>query len=196
MASSGHSLTTGQLRDLFEKLTVREKKNLQQKGIDGTLQSLSTAIKTMQDAGIDIAIDVRSGQYANAYDLVFSNTEAEKTSVTVYGFFHIGGVSQLWALADRIDDAPAKKLVVSQFSATEGQSRIEWSSNQKTPGTVFDFAEDTDALAKLQLHLTNLAANRHVLRENDAAGIFGRAAPASAQGKMPSKKGLAKPGRP
>ncbi len=191
-----NALSSAQLRDLFEKLTTREKKNLQQKGVDTVLRSLSAAVKTMQDAGIDIAVDVRSGQYANAYDLVFSNIDAKSCSVTVYGFFHMGGTSQLWALADRIDNEPAKKLVVSEFTAAESQGRIEWSTKQKVRGTVFDFDADADAMVRLQLHLASISADRAVLREYDDAGVFGRAAPASAQGKLPAKKGLVKPARP
>ena len=195
MAEDNH-LSSAQLRDLFEKLTKRDKASLKQHGIDDVLRGLSRAVKSLQDAGIDIAIDVRSGQYANAYDLLFSNVEAKNSNITVYGFFHIGGTSQLWALADTINDAPAKKLVVSEFTAAEGQSRIEWSSNQKAPGSVFDFDDDNDAMAKLQLHLASVAAARHILREYDAADVFGRPAPASAQGKLPAKKGLITPSRP
>ena len=195
MADNTH-LSSAQLRDLFEKLAKREKKSFDQKGIADVLRNLSNAVKSMQDAGIDIAVDVRSGQYTNAYDLLFSNIEANNSNITVYGFFHIGGAAQLWALADSINDAPVKKLIVSEFNAAESQGRTEWSNYHKTPGKVFDLDTDTDAMAKLQLHLTSIAAERQVLREYDAADVFGRPAPVSTQGKLPVKKGLVKPSRP
>lgn len=195
MADDNH-LSSAQLRDLFEKLAKRDKSALKRKGIDDVLRQLSHAVKSMQDAGVDISIDVRSGQYANAYDLLFTNVEAKNSNITVYGFFHIGGTSQLWALADNIDGNPARKLIVSEFTAAEGESRIEWANKHTTPGEVFDFNEDTDALPKLQVHLLSIAASRHIIREYDAADVFGRPAPASAQGKLPAKKGLIKPSRP
>lgn len=191
-----NTLSSAQLRDAFEKMTQREKNTLKKKGVDDVLRQLSKAVKTMQDAGIDIAIDVRSGQYANAYDLLFTNVEANNCNITVYGFFHVVGASQLWALADTINDAPAKKLVVSEFITAEGESRIEWSSKRKTPGEVFDLDEDADAIVKLQVHLARLAADRQIIREYDAADVFGRPSPSRAQGQIPMKKGLIKPSRP
>lgn len=166
------------------------------KRVSEVLRDLSEAVKTMQDAGIDIAIDVRSGQYSNAYDLIFTNTDDAKNShISVYGFFTVTGAKHLWALADTLNDEPVKKLYVSEFVASEQQGRIEWSSRQKTPGYRFDLDTDPDALAKMQLHMVNLASERKFINDQDVAGVFGRPAPASNQNRMPAKKGL-RPGRP
>lgn len=194
--TSQKKLTAEELRKVFATQSSKYKNDARIKRVSSVLRELSGAIKTMQDAGIDIAIEVRSGQYSNAYDLVFTNTENAKNShISVYGFFNIAGSRHMWALADSINDTPVKKLYVSEFVASESQARIEWSSRQHTPGYRYDLDEDPDALAKMQLHLTNLACDRNFIHECDVASVFDRPAPASNQNKLPAKKGL-KPSRP
>lgn len=187
-------LSTAQICDTFKKLADKQKDFMDIYGIGNILRALSDSVKTMQDAGIDISIDVRSGQYADAYDMLFSNVEAKTATIYTYGFLHIGHTVRLWALAHQIDDAAVKKLMISEFNTAEGASRMSWSSSLKSGANVYDFEEDADALVKLQMDLIEIAADDHVLAAYDSAQVFNRPAPASTQGKLPSKK--LRPARP
>ena len=93
-------LSAAQIGDTFKKLADKQKDFMDIYGIGNILRALSDSVKTMQDAGIDISIDVRSGQYADAYDMIFSNTEAKEAAVSTYGFLRIGHTVRLWAIAN------------------------------------------------------------------------------------------------
>lgn len=187
-------LTAAQIGDTFRKLSEKQKDFMDIHGIGNILRALGDSVKSMQDAGIDISIDVRTGQYADAYDMIFSNTEAKEAAVSTYGFLRIGPTVRLWAIAHDINGESAQKLAISEFNTAEGASRMSWSSSFKSGANVYDFAQDADALVKLQMYLIDIAADNHALAEYDSAQVFNRPAPASTQGKLPAKK--LRPARP
>ncbi len=187
-------LTVAQIGDTFRKLSKKQKDFMDTYGIGNILRALGDSVKCMQDAGIDISIDVRSGQYADAYDMIFSNTEAKEVSISAYGFLRIGHTVRLWAIAHDINGESVQKLAISKFNTAEGASRMSWSSSFKSGANVYDFAQDADALIKLQMYMIDIAADNHALAEYDSAQVFNRPAPTSTQGKLPAKK--LRPARP
>lgn len=172
------TLGSFKLRTLFQESVTEETREMEELGTAAILRHLSLAVHELQEAGLDIRIDIRSGDYSTAYDMVFG-TAQQNASVPVYGFLHIGPMTRLFAISSKMDDKPSAKLWVSKHNTSAAQGRIEWGKLQKSPSVMFSFDEDPDALKKLQKYIVQQDAVYTAAMKNDVAGVFnnpGRAA--------------------
>lgn len=181
------SLGSFQLRTLFQEKTGEETREMEDDGTAGILRHLSLGVHELQEAGIDVRIDIRTGDYSSAYDMVFG-TAQENASAPVYGFIHIGPMSHLFAIASKIDDEPAAKLWISEHNASETNGRIEWERAQSAPATLLHFDEDEDALKDFQKLIVKKAAAYAAAKKNDVAGVFNT--PTRAQEKLDKRPTL------
>lgn len=176
-----NGMTPDQISGTFKKLTDARLHDLKQSGTADILGHLSRSIRMLQDAGIDISLDIRLGQYSNAYDMVFGELNAQKALIAAYGFVKTGGTSRLLAIVQRIDDKPVQKVLLSDHNTHESESRMSWSSANKSAATAFHFDEDENALSSLQTAFLSLAANAYAVEHFDVAEAFGKNA-----GKTPT----------
>ena len=181
------SLGSFKLRTLFQEKTAAETHELETDGTASILRHLSLGVHELQEAGIDVRIDIRTGDYSSAYDMIFG-TAQENASAPVYGFIHIGAMSHLFAIAGKMDDAPAAKLWISEHNASEAGGRIEWERAQSAPATVLHFDEDPDALKDFQKFIVKKAAAYAAAMTNDVAGVFNT--PTRAQEKLDKRPTL------
>ena len=165
------SLGSFKLRTLFQEKTATETREMEEDGTAGILRHLSLGMHELQEAGLDVRIDIRTGDYSNAYDMIFGTANAN-ASAPVYGFIHIGAMSHLFAIASKMDDAPAAKLWISEHNAGETSGRIEWERSKTVPAIVLHFDEDPDALKDLQKFIVKKAAAYAAAMQNDVAGVF------------------------
>lgn len=172
------TLGSFRLRNLFQETVVEEARDLEDTGTASVLRYMSLAVHELQEAGVDVRIDIRSGDFSNAYDMVFGMAK-ENASVPVYGFLHIGPISRLFAIACKMDEKPGAKLFISEHNASESAGRIEWEHMEHVPTILLHFDEDPDALKDFQKYIVKQAALYTAAMKNDVAGVFnspGRAA--------------------
>jgi hypothetical protein len=184
---SQKSLGSFKLRTLFQESVAEETRELEEPGTASVLRHMSLAVHELQEAGLDIHIDIRSGDYSSAYDMAFGTAE-ENASVPVYGFLHIGPMARLFAIASKLDDAPVAKLWLSEHNTNESQGRAEWANSQSTPSVTFHFDEDPDALKDFQKYVVKQAALYTAAMKHDVAGVFNN--PGRAPEKLDKKPSL------
>jgi len=132
-------------------------------------------------------MDIRSGDFSNAYDMVFG-TAKENATVPVYGFLHIGPMARLFAIASKMDEEPVAKLFVSEHNASESAGRMEWERAEHAPAILLHFDEDQDALKDFQKYIVKQAALYAAAIKNDVAGVFNN--PARAPEKLDKRPTL------
>lgn len=173
MARNAAQKTLGsfQLRRIFEEKIKEHDETLEDTCVASALRSLSLAVHEMQEAGLDISLDIRTGDYSNAYDMIFSQAE-QNASMAAYGFLHIGNMTRLIAIADEIDHVPTTRVYLSEHNTHETESRMEWEKAQTTPCICFNFRQDADALKDFQKYVVGQAARYDATLKNDVAGVF------------------------
>lgn len=174
------SFKTEELRDAFEKAKDTLRGTLEKDGTAGILQHLSNTVSKLQQAGIDISIEVISGDHAGAYDMIYTTNGTKGSipgsSVNAFGYIRVGETQHLFAVANKLGENDVERLYLSQFNVSEFNARSTNAGTGKThadiSGTMYDFRSDKDALQKLQTRLIEIAAQQSVVMENDAAGVF------------------------
>lgn len=187
------SLTGTEISAHFTKISERQIADLEQSGVGSALRHLSASIRAMQDAGIDIAIDMHKGQYSDAYDMMFTTLEPKSGYIPAYGFISSGGATKLIAIVSRVEDHTVCKVLVSDHVSGSGNSRLSWSGSNKVPAKAYHLDKDENALASLQASLISFAADRHAVQSFDSESVFGKSAPQNAQIK--GKSALRRPSR-
>jgi len=176
------SLTSTEISDLFSELSQRLITDMEKSGVGAVLRQLSATLRSMQDAGIDISIDLHKGQYSDAYDMMFTALALESQSgyIPVYGFVHAGGGTKLLAIVERMSDAQACKVLLSEHVSGENNSRLSWTGSTKVHANAYHFDTDEKALPSLQTALLSFAADMHAVKSFDAENVFGKPALKSA----------------
>jgi len=164
------------LSNLFRQAVAEEARELEDTGTAAVLRHLSLAVQELQQAGIDVRMDLRAGDYSAAYDMVFGTAKKNATAA-VYGFLHIGPMTRLFAIAGKMDEENVAKLFISEHNVSEASGRAEWEDAQKVPAVVLHFDEDTDALLDFQKYIVHQAAVYAAAMQNDPAGVFNNPVP-------------------
>jgi hypothetical protein len=184
-------LTPDEISEYFSELSRRQISELEKSGAGAVLRQLSAAVRHIQDAGVDISIDLHKGQYSDAYDMMFTALEPKAGYIPVYGFVKSGDAVKLFAIVTRMDDSDVCKALLSEHVSGEKNSRISWASSNKVSAAAFHFDSDENALASLQTALLSFAADMHAVKSFDSENVFGKAAPKSAG--PGGKSGLRRP---
>lgn len=173
MARNAAQKTLGslKLRRIFEEKSSEHAEELEDNCVASALRMLSLAVHEMQEAGMEVSLDIRTGDYSNAYDMVFSQAQAN-ASVAAYGFLHIGPMTRLIAIADEVDEVPTTRVYLSEHNTHETESRMEWEKAQTVPCICFNFRQDQDALTDFQTYVAGQAAKYMATIKNDIAGVF------------------------
>jgi hypothetical protein len=177
------SLTAQQLHSVFQDAVEDTAKGNRKQGITEMIEMISETVHMCQQNGIDISFDLRTGDYSNAYDMIFTaennkNTHsATQVSMPVYGFLHIGPNTRLIAIANRINSEPATRMYISEHNTHESESRMEWSNTQKVPAIKLDFAVDENALLQFQEIIVRAASRQTAAMQADTQDVFNRPAP-------------------
>lgn len=186
------SLPSSEIAEYFSELSRRQISEMEKSGVGAVLRQLSTAVRTLQDAGIDISIDMHKGQYSDAYDMMFTALEPKGGYIPVYGFVKSGDAVKLFAIVSRMDNANVCKALLSEHVSGENNSRLIWTTSNKVSAAAFDFDSDEKAMMKLQAALISFAADMHAVKSFDSENVFGKEAPKSAG--LGRKSGLRRPG--
>lgn len=174
-----HSLSDDELRDAFDKAKGEQRATLDQDGTAAILRHLGTTVGKMQEIGVNISIQVISGDHASAYDMMYTTNSSHTmygSSINAYGFIRIGETQHLFAIANKLGETEVSQLYLSKFNTGEAAGRQSADGKAKThaaiPGEIYDFRSDPEALKKFQKKLVEIAAQEAVVMENDPAEIF------------------------
>jgi|GEM_PF-1499186 len=177
------SLSAQQLHTMFQDAVEKQTKENHEKGIAGLIEMISETVHACQRNGMDVAFDLRTGDYSNAYDMIFTaENDRNARSVTqvsmpAYGFLHIGPTTRLVALASKINDEAVLRMYVSEHNTHETESRMEWSKTQTVPATKLDFADNENALIYFQQIILRAASRQMAAMNADAQDVFNRPSP-------------------
>lgn len=187
------SLDDETIRTLFTEAVEKHRLDRLNDGTTNILQGLSKTVGEMQQAGIDISIQVLAGDNTNAYDMVYTASKPAQlyASVNAYGYIRIGAAQHLFAVAAEVDDKSVSQLYLSRFNVT-GEGFRSTPDNGKTrtntfiPADIFDFHDSRRALVEFQKKLIDIAAQQAVVTEADKSQVFN--APSSAYTKPAAPK--------
>jgi hypothetical protein len=184
-------LTSAEISEVFFKVSRKQIAEMTKSGAGAVLGALSSALRALQHAGIDISVDLHKGQYSDAYDMMFTALKPKAGYIPVYGFVQSGNAVKLLAIVTQMDDTNVCKVLLSEHVSGENNSRISWSSSNNAPAAVFHFDQEENALASLQKAMISFAAGTYAVKSFDGENVFGKAAPESK--RLSGKYGLRRP---
>ncbi|HYD19068.1 MAG TPA: hypothetical protein VEF76_11375 [Patescibacteria group bacterium] len=155
-------------------------------GFADALQQVSLALGDLQEAGIDVSLEI----FGDASELAFDLFEGGVT-VPISGVLRIGPIHRLFGIATKAGGKPALQIGLSntdiRFNGPEGEIADGKVSGKVRP-IVFDLKKDPEALIKFQREILVHAARNSVIAANDPAQAFNDAPAALRKPALPRPK--------
>lgn len=140
-------------------------------GLTRALASLSDMLGDLQDAGLDVSLEMLGGASEQAFDLFKENS----ITVPVSGILRIGPIHRLLGISTSLEGKPALVIGLSEFdirySGPEGVVR-EGVIDGKLRAVHFDLNADPDALLKLEKTIIRYAARSEAIADIDDRRAF------------------------
>lgn len=159
------------IRDVFNSEKDGFRSHAQKDGIAKALSGLSEILGDLQDAGIDVSLEIMGGASEQAFDLFKENS----ITVPVSGILRIGPIHRLLGIATKLDGKPALVIGLSEFDIRySGPEAVVNNGviDGKLRAVHFNLQTDPDALLKLEQTVLRYAARNEVIAELDESGVF------------------------
>lgn len=156
----------GRLRDKFNKHVENQRAMFTGYGADKAIESLSTAVRELQDIGLDIHLDLQSTIAGAGFDLVTKITGVTVMRLITTGVLTISGEERLVALSISEGNNDVLKFYISD--RCYGGKTLD----DDYRGEVYDLRKPA-AVYDLQDRIMEIAAKRQVINDCDVSGALG-----------------------
>lgn len=159
------------LRDVFNLEKEKFRETSDKEGVLTALSGLSEILGDLQDAGLDVSLEMLGGASEQAFDLFKENG----VTAPVSGVLRIGPIHRLLGIATRLDSKPSLVIALSEFDIRySGPEAVVNNGviDGKLRAVRFDLKKDPDALVKLESTIIRYAARNDVIAEIDHKNAF------------------------
>lgn len=164
---------TDTLTAYFNEQKENSEAGFKRHGVDAALESISTALKDLNDIGIDVQLQLNQSYAEESWSLINKvNGIAVNSNVILSGILKIDHVEHLLVVSSSENEIPALKIYVAgrDYASRHLQSDFR--------GTCYDLNEDPEAIYKLQQFIVEKAADNEIIRKHDIHGSFNKEHPA------------------
>ncbi len=169
-------LTPQNIRDEFNAQKDAHETSWAKSGLNGALESLSLALRDLNQSGIDVTLEMMGTPSEQAFAMLPENG----MTVPVSGLLRIGHIHYLLSIAIRHGGEDCLKLCLSEFDIRFQGARGKVKENdfkQSVRAKVYDLKRDADAMAKFQKEIIRHAARNSVIDAHDHGATLDTGAP-------------------
>lgn len=169
-------MTPQNIRDEFNAQKDAHEALWTKSGLNGALESLSLALRDLNQSGIDVSLEMMGTPSEQAFAML---SETAMT-VPVSGILRIGNIHYLLSIATKHAGEDCLKLCLSEFDIRFQGVRGKMKENdfkQSVRAKVYDLKRDNDAMTKFQQEIIRHAARNSVIDAHDHGGTLDTGTP-------------------
>lgn len=197
-------VSPGALKAAFESRKQEHRSGWKESGVVAAIEALSTAIRDLQDIGVDVHLQLSNVVFEDSWSLM---KDVTGRTVELSGVLKIDQNEHLLAIAAQEKETVEEVVVVKGKQETKKTEtnkpvlKIYLSDRDFTARTLkhdsrsrcYDLKEDPDAMHKLQQRIITIASANEAIREHDVGNAFENN---NGITRLSKPAQLPKPGRP
>jgi hypothetical protein len=166
------------LKAEFNRLKQEREESWRASGNLDVIESLSKALHELQNAGIDVRLQLDTAYPEEVWGLMKKVVKAERTTVGLSGILSIGHEEHLIALCVK-EEISVRKGDLLQKQDNEvmklciaNRSYVSKKLTSDFRGECFDLKEDPEAIQNLQKYIVNQAVSNEIIASHDIYDSF------------------------